>query len=104
MLQTMHTIRAFEERSEQLYSLGKTPGNDVMDGTFTISNLGMYGIDRFMAIINPPQVAILAVGGIARQFVPAEQDRPVLRPLMSLMLSADHVSWTAQMRPISWRI
>lgn len=64
--------------------------NDVMDGTFTISNLGMYGVDRFTAIINPPQVAILAVGRIAKQFVPDEQDRPVLRPLMNLMLSADH--------------
>jgi pyruvate dehydrogenase E2 component (dihydrolipoamide acetyltransferase) len=63
---------------------------DVMDGTFTISNLGMYGVDRFTAIINPPQVAILAVGRISKQFVPDEHDQPVLRPMFRATLSADH--------------
>ena len=60
------------------------------DGTFTISNLGMYGVDRFTAIINPPQVAILAVGRTQRLFVPDENDQPVLRSFMQLTLSADH--------------
>ena len=64
--------------------------NDVLDGTFTISNLGMYGVDRFTAIINPPQVAILAVGRAVKQFVPDENDQPVVRALMSVTLSADH--------------
>jgi pyruvate dehydrogenase E2 component (dihydrolipoamide acetyltransferase) len=64
--------------------------NDVVDGTFTISNLGMYGVDRFTAIINPPQVAILAVGRTMRQFVPDESDQPMLRATMMLTLSADH--------------
>ncbi len=64
--------------------------SDVMDGTFTISNLGMYGVDRFTAIINPPQVAILAVGRTMRHFVPDDSDQPVLRSTMMVTLSADH--------------
>jgi pyruvate dehydrogenase E2 component (dihydrolipoamide acetyltransferase) len=63
---------------------------DMTDGTFTISNLGMYGVDRFTAIINPPQVAILAVGRTVRQFVPDEQGNPVAKPIMTITLSADH--------------
>ena len=63
---------------------------DVMDGTFTISNLGMFGIDRFTAIINPPQTAILAVGRTTKRIVPDEQDRPVARPILTVTLSADH--------------
>jgi pyruvate dehydrogenase E2 component (dihydrolipoamide acetyltransferase) len=61
-----------------------------MDGTFTISNLGMFGVDHFTAIINPPQVAILAAGRVAKRFVPDEFDRPVLRALMTVTLSVDH--------------
>jgi pyruvate dehydrogenase E2 component (dihydrolipoamide acetyltransferase) len=63
---------------------------DMVDGTFTISNLGMYGMDRFTAIINPPQVAILAVGRTQRQFVPDDNGQPVLRSFMNVTLSADH--------------
>ena len=63
---------------------------DVMDGTFTVSNLGMFAVDQFTAIINPPQVAILAVGRTAERFVPDESRRPVLRPMMTVTLSADH--------------
>jgi pyruvate dehydrogenase E2 component (dihydrolipoamide acetyltransferase) len=73
-----------------------TPG-DVAGGTFTISNLGMFGIDQFTAIINPPQSAILAVGRVVRQPVavePAEGDRAddaiAIRPMMTMTLSADH--------------
>ncbi len=53
--------------------------DDVSGGTFTISNMGMMGVSRFTAIINPPQVAILAVGRTAQQFVPDENGQPVLR-------------------------
>lgn len=63
---------------------------DMTDGTFTISNLGMYGVDRFTAIINPPQVAILAVGRTQQIFVPDTSGQPVLRSFMQLTLSADH--------------
>ena len=69
---------------------GSLRPDDVSGGTFTISNLGMFGVDRFTAILNPPQTGILAVGQVRRQFVPDEQDRPVVRPLMALRLSADH--------------
>jgi pyruvate dehydrogenase E2 component (dihydrolipoamide acetyltransferase) len=63
---------------------------DMVDGTFTISNLGMFGVDRFTAIINPPQVAILAVGRTQQQFVPDAHGQPILRSFMNVTLSADH--------------
>jgi pyruvate dehydrogenase E2 component (dihydrolipoamide acetyltransferase) len=69
---------------------GTLKPEDIVDGTFTISNLGMFGIDHFTAIINPPQVAILAVGQIGRRFVPDEYDQPVLRSMMTVTLSVDH--------------
>lgn len=63
---------------------------DVSDGTFTISNLGMFGIDHFTAIINPPEVGILAVGRTAQRFVPDDDGNPVARPLMTVTLAVDH--------------
>jgi pyruvate dehydrogenase E2 component (dihydrolipoamide acetyltransferase) len=68
---------------------GRLRSNDVTGGTFTISNLGMYGIDSFNAIITPPQAAILAVGRIAERVVVAD-GKPVVRPIMALTLSVDH--------------
>ena len=64
--------------------------NDMLDGTFTISNLGMYGVDSFTAIINPPQVAILAVGRTMQYFVPDSNSQPILRSFMKVTLSSDH--------------
>ena len=58
-------------------------------GTFTISNLGMYGVDSFTAIINPPQAAILAVGRIVDRVVGVE-GLPAVRPMLTLALSCDH--------------
>jgi pyruvate dehydrogenase E2 component (dihydrolipoamide acetyltransferase) len=69
---------------------GNLHPQDVMDGTFTISNLGMFGVDQFTAIINPPQVAILAVGRTAKRFIPDVAGQPVLRPMMTITLSVDH--------------
>ena len=67
----------------------RLPREEIPGGTFTLSTLGMFGVDRFDAIINPPQVAILAVG--------AATDRPVVRDgavavarMMTLELSCDH--------------
>ena len=68
---------------------GKLRQEDLQGGTFTISNLGMYGIDAFTAIINPPQAAILAVGRIAQRVVPLD-GRPGVQPMMALSLSCDH--------------
>jgi pyruvate dehydrogenase E2 component (dihydrolipoamide acetyltransferase) len=60
-------------------------------GTFTISNLGMYGIHSFTAIINPPQTGILAVGATVRKPVVTDEDDSVeVRPIMSMTLSLDH--------------
>jgi pyruvate dehydrogenase E2 component (dihydrolipoamide acetyltransferase) len=64
--------------------------SDVAEGTFTISNLGPFGIESFKAIINSPEVAILAVGTVRRRFLPDEEGNPVVRPLMKMTLSADH--------------
>jgi pyruvate dehydrogenase E2 component (dihydrolipoamide acetyltransferase) len=87
---TLHEIQTTTEQLTDRARNNTLHVNDVVDGTFTISNLGMYGIDRFTAIINPPQVAILAVGRILKQFVPDDEDRPAVRPIMRLTLSADH--------------
>jgi pyruvate dehydrogenase E2 component (dihydrolipoyllysine-residue acetyltransferase) len=62
---------------------------DVQGGTFTISNLGMYGVDAFQAIVNAPQAAILAVGRIAERPV-ALNGEVVVRPLLTLSISFDH--------------
>jgi pyruvate dehydrogenase E2 component (dihydrolipoamide acetyltransferase) len=68
---------------------GKLRPADLAGGTFTISNLGMYGVDAFTAIIIPPQVAILAVGKIADRVVPVD-GHPGVRPMVTLTLSSDH--------------
>lgn len=68
---------------------GKIRPEDLANGTFTISNLGMYGVDAFNAIINAPQVAILAVGRIVERVVPVA-GQPQVQPMMTLTLSCDH--------------
>jgi pyruvate dehydrogenase E2 component (dihydrolipoamide acetyltransferase) len=68
---------------------GKLRPADLVGGTFTISNLGMFGVDAFTAIIIPPQAAILAVGAIADRVVPVD-GKPGIRPMMNLTLSTDH--------------
>src|SRR6266849_6208598 len=68
---------------------GKLRPQDISGGTFTISNLGMYGVDAFNAIINQPQVAILAVGRIAERVVPLN-GQPAVQPMVLLTLSCDH--------------
>src|SRR5713226_5441727 len=72
---------------------GKLRPADIAGGTFTISNLGMFGVDAFTAIIIPPQAAILAVGRIADRVVPVgvgPEARPSVRSMMTLTLSIDH--------------
>ena len=68
---------------------GRLKPADVANGTFTITNLGMYDVDAFNAIIAPPQAAILAVGRIADRVV-AVDGQPAVRPMMTLTLSSDH--------------
>src|SRR5882724_7494265 len=68
---------------------GKLRPADISGGTFTLSNLGMYKVDAFTAIITPPQCAILAVGAIADAVVPVD-GKPGIRPMMTMTLSSDH--------------
>jgi pyruvate dehydrogenase E2 component (dihydrolipoamide acetyltransferase) len=68
---------------------GRLRPADIQGGGFTISNLGMYGVDAFQAILNPPQAAILAVGRVAERVV-AVGGQPAVRPTMMLTLSCDH--------------
>lgn len=69
---------------------GKLTPQDYAEATFTVSNLGNYGIDEFTAIINPPGSAILAVGQIARTPVVDEDDELTIRSMMKVTLSCDH--------------
>ncbi len=68
---------------------GRLTAQDVTGGTFTISNLGMYGVDAFLAVVNGPQAAILAVGRIADRVV-AVDGLPAVRPTLTLGASFDH--------------
>jgi pyruvate dehydrogenase E2 component (dihydrolipoamide acetyltransferase) len=68
---------------------GRLRPQDVSGGSFTISNLGMYGVDSFDAIVNAPQAAILAVGRIADRIV-AVDGQPAVRPVLELSVSFDH--------------
>jgi pyruvate dehydrogenase E2 component (dihydrolipoyllysine-residue acetyltransferase) len=68
---------------------GRLQPKDVTGGTFTISNLGMYGVDSFDAIVNAPQAAILAVGRIVDRIVPLD-GLPAVRPRLQLSVSCDH--------------
>ncbi|MBW8035704.1 MAG: 2-oxo acid dehydrogenase subunit E2 [Planctomycetes bacterium] len=68
-------------RGGKLVGLGK--------GTFTVSNLGMFGVDEFTAIINPPEAAILAVGGLKEEVV-AENGMTGVKPMMKVTLCSDH--------------
>src|SRR4051794_22057611 len=67
----------------------KLKQDDLEDGTFTISNLGMFGIEQFVAVLNPPQVAILAVGASEERVVVRDGDFTAV-PLMTMTLTCDH--------------
>ena len=85
-------LRAIVERRVELVEAARAARlrpEDVGGGTFTISNLGMYGVDAFAAILNAPQAATLAVGRIADRIVPVD-GRPEVRPMCTLTLSFDH--------------
>jgi pyruvate dehydrogenase E2 component (dihydrolipoamide acetyltransferase) len=67
----------------------KLKQEDLEGGTFTISNLGMYGVEQFVAVLNPPQAAILAVGAAHEQPIALDGEL-VIRPLMTMTLTCDH--------------
>jgi len=68
---------------------GRLRPADISGGTFTLSNLGMYKVDAFSAIITPPQAAVLAAGAISDRVV-ARNGQPKVRPMMTITLSSDH--------------
>jgi pyruvate dehydrogenase E2 component (dihydrolipoamide acetyltransferase) len=67
----------------------KLRSEDLEAGTFTISNLGMYDVDQFIAVLNPPQASILAVGQTRDMVVPHDGDLHVL-PVMTMTITCDH--------------
>ena len=86
------SLEEITERRKELVARtqeGKLRSGDLDAGTFTISNLGMFDVDSFNAIINPPQSAILAVGKIIDQVVPMD-GKPAIRPMLKINLSFDH--------------
>jgi pyruvate dehydrogenase E2 component (dihydrolipoamide acetyltransferase) len=86
------SLSEIASRREELVTraqAGKLRPADITGGVFTISNLGMYGVDAFNAIVNPPQAAILAVGRIADRVVPLN-GQPAIAPMMVLTVSCDH--------------
>jgi pyruvate dehydrogenase E2 component (dihydrolipoamide acetyltransferase) len=68
---------------------GKLRAEDLEGGTFTISNLGMFAVERFVAVLNPPQAAILAVGATEERPVTRDGE-VVIRPTMTMTLTVDH--------------
>jgi pyruvate dehydrogenase E2 component (dihydrolipoamide acetyltransferase) len=71
-------------------SAGTLSVSDLTGGTFTVSNLGMYGVASFTAVINPPESAILALGSIRKKCTINEDEQIMIRPMMTATLSADH--------------
>jgi pyruvate dehydrogenase E2 component (dihydrolipoamide acetyltransferase) len=86
---TLHQIARETHQLVERARAGKGRAEDYEGGTFTVSNLGMFNVDTFIAIINPPQAAILAVGAVNRLPVYVGEDL-LPRLLMSMTLSADH--------------
>jgi pyruvate dehydrogenase E2 component (dihydrolipoamide acetyltransferase) len=85
----LREITVERERLVQQARSGRLHLDEIGQGTFTLSNLGMLGVDVFNAVINPPQAAILAIGRIAERVVPLN-GQPAIQPMMTLSLSCDH--------------
>ena len=87
--------KSIQEISEEFAGLakraqkGKLRREEILGGTFSVSNLGMFGIKHFEAIINPPQGAILAIGGAIEKII-ASEGKPLSANIMSVSLSCDH--------------
>jgi pyruvate dehydrogenase E2 component (dihydrolipoamide acetyltransferase) len=85
----LSSLATATQQVRQRAEAGQLRGSDMGEGTFTISNLGMFEIDSFTAVINPPEVGILALGKIKEQ--PAIVNGEIVaRPLMIATLSVDH--------------
>ncbi len=82
-------LNSFQKALGAKAQTGKLTPTELDGGTFSISNLGMMDVTDFVAVINPPQAAILAVASTRKTFVPID-DQPVVRDIMHVTLSADH--------------
>jgi pyruvate dehydrogenase E2 component (dihydrolipoamide acetyltransferase) len=85
----LFTLAATTQRLRRQAEAGQLSASDLSGGTFTLSNLGMYGLDSFTAVINPPQAGILALGAVKEQPVVIDGELAV-RPLMTAALSVEH--------------
>ena len=92
-------LKGFEQIAEEINEIAgrarenKLKPEELSGGTFTVSNLGMYGVNNFSAIINPPQACILAVGGAIKSVVPnaaGEEDPYRIAHITNVTLSSDH--------------
>jgi pyruvate dehydrogenase E2 component (dihydrolipoamide acetyltransferase) len=83
-------IAADTRRLAEVARRGALQPDDMRGGTFTVSNLGMFGVRSFTAIVDPPQVAILAVGGVRRAPVEDAGDSVTFRDVMTVTLTCDH--------------
>jgi len=80
------TIKELAARAKE----GKLQPHEFQGGTITVSNLGMFGINQFTAIINPPQACILAIGGTEKKVVANKNGEPVVANVMRVTMSCDH--------------
>ncbi len=88
--QPVHVIADMTKALIEKANNGKISFEDLEGGTITISNLGMFGIDQFDAIINPPQGSILAIGGITKQCVESDDGMVGFESRMEISMSCDH--------------
>jgi len=84
--QLAHRVRSLTERARA----GKLLPEELRDGTFPLSNLGMYGVSQFIPLLNPPQVAILGIGAIQPGWVPLADGRGHPVRMMNVTVTADH--------------
>lgn len=88
-MRSLAEIRAESRRLAEAARGGTLTADEMSGGTFSVSNLGMYGVDSFTAIIDVPQTAILAVGAVKDRVVPVD-GAPAIRPICELSLTYDH--------------
>lgn len=86
LVQLAHHVRSLIERAR----VGKLFPEELSDGTFTLSNLGMYGVSQFIPLLNPPQVAILGIGAIQPRWVPLTDNKSHPIRMMNMTMAADH--------------
>ena len=85
------SLKGIAKKTKELVNLAKAGQQaSLTPGTFTVSNMGMLDVDNFVAIINPPETAILAVGSVRKKIMVADDNSFQVRETMSMTLSADH--------------